>query len=78
MTGVPTIAELGQAMSQSVQRHRRRGPLALLATDPTLYDRVSTYAALGYSTLTVGVFRDWGEAEQWLTAQAKAIEQGGV
>jgi len=78
MTGAPTIAELRQAMSQSVQTHRRRGPLALLATDPALYDRAYTYAALGYSTLTVGVFRDWGEAEQWLTAQAKAIEQGGA
>jgi hypothetical protein len=78
MTGEPTIAELRQALSQSAQTHRRRGPLAILATNPALYDRACTYAALGYSTLTVGVFRDWDEAEQWLTAQAKAMEKGGA
>jgi hypothetical protein len=69
MTGAPTIAELRQAFTQSAQTHRRRGPIAILATDPALYDRACTYVALGYSTLTVGVFRDLDEAEQWLTAQ---------
>jgi hypothetical protein len=36
------------------------------------------YAALVRATLTVGVFRNVDEAEQWLTAQAKAIEKGGA
>jgi hypothetical protein len=70
MTGEPTIAELRQALSQSAQTHRRRGPIAILATDKALYDRACTCAAVGDSTLTVKVFRDLDEAEQWLTAQA--------
>jgi hypothetical protein len=36
-----------------------------------------SYAVLGRSTLTIEVFRDRDEADQWLTAQAKAMEQGG-
>jgi len=51
----------------------------LLATDPALYGRLCTCAALGRSTtLTIEVFREWDEAEQWLTAQAKAMEKAGV
>jgi hypothetical protein len=30
-----------------------------------------SYAALGRSTLMVDVFREWDEAEQWLTANLK-------
>ena len=53
------------------------GPVALLATNPTLYGRLCE--ALGRSTtLTIEVFRDRREAEQWLTAQAKAMEKGGA
>jgi hypothetical protein len=44
---------------------------ALLATEATLYGRLCTYAALGRSTLTIEVFRDVNEAEQWLTAKLK-------
>ena len=73
MTGEPTIAELRELMSEASRRHlgqAPRGPVALLATDPTLYDRLCTYSALGRSTaLTIAVFRDRAEAEQWLTAQ---------
>jgi ribosomal protein S28E/S33 len=73
MTGEPTIAQLRELMSEAASRHlgqAPRGPVALLATDPTLYDRLCTYAALGRSTaLTIGVFRDRAEAEHWLTAQ---------
>jgi hypothetical protein len=74
MTGEPTIAHLRQFMSQAALINRPRGPVAILATDPVIYGRACTYAALGSATLTVGVFRDWDEAEQWLTAQTK--EQG--
>jgi hypothetical protein len=72
MTGEPTIAELRELISEAARRHlgqAPRGPVALLATDPTLYDRLCTYAALGRSTLTIGVFREREEAEHWLTAQ---------
>jgi hypothetical protein len=70
MTGAPSLADLGQAMNQAAQTHRLRGPIAILATDPEVYGGARAYAALGHPTLTVGVFRDWDEAEQWLTAQA--------
>ena len=61
----------------SVRVEGPRGPVALLATDPTLYSRLCRYAALGrLTTLTIDVFRDRSEAEQWLTAQAKAMERG--
>jgi hypothetical protein len=72
MTGKPTIAELRQLMSVAAelrQGEEPRGPVALLATDPTLYGRLCTYAALGRSTpLSIEVFRDRSEAEQWLIA----------
>src|ERR1700730_10040618 len=75
VTGQPTIADLGQIMSQAAARRRGEGPhgpVAFLATEPTLYGRLCTYAALGRSTrLTVEVFRDWNEAQQWLTLKLK-------
>jgi ribosomal protein S28E/S33 len=71
MTGEPTIAELRELMSEAARRHlgqAPRGPVALLATDPTLFDRLCTYAEFGRTAaLTIAVFRDRAEAEQWLT-----------
>jgi hypothetical protein len=79
MTGEPTVADLRQLMSVAAelrQGEEPRGPVALVATDSTLYSRLCTYAALGRSNaLTIEVFRDRAEAEQWLTAQAS--EKGG-
>jgi hypothetical protein len=69
MTGVPTIADLRQSLSQSAQVNRPRGPIAILATDPVIYGRACTLATLGRATLTVEVFRDPNEAEHWLTAK---------
>ena len=72
VTGHPTVADLRQIMNAADTRPRgegTRGPLALLATDPGLYGRMCTYAMLRESTLTIEVFRDLGEAEQWLTAR---------
>jgi hypothetical protein len=81
MTGEPTVTDLRQIMSEAAARlpgEGARGPVALLATEPTLYGRLCVYAALGRSTtLTIEVFRDRAEAEQWLTAHAEAIEKGG-
>ena len=75
VTGQPTFAELGQIMSQAAARRQGEGPhgpVALLATQPTLYGRLCRYAALGRSTrLTIEVFRNWGEAQQWLTVNLK-------
>jgi hypothetical protein len=72
MTGEPTIADLRELMSEAARRYLGQaphGPVAFLATDPTLYGRLCTYAALGQSTaLTIGVFRDLDKAEEWLTA----------
>jgi hypothetical protein len=75
MTGQPTFADLGQIMSQAAARRQGEGPhgpVALLATEPTLYRRLCKYAALGRSTrLTIEVFRRWDEAQQWLTVKLK-------
>ena len=75
VTGEPTFADLGQIMSQAAARRQGEGPhgpVALLATQPTLYGRLRRYAALGRSTrLTIEVFRTLGEAQQWLTVQLK-------
>jgi hypothetical protein len=72
MTGAPTVADLRQLISEAAGRlpgEGARGPVALLATDPTLYSRLCTYAALGRSnTMMIEVFRDGRDAEQWLTA----------
>jgi hypothetical protein len=75
MTGEPTVTDLRQIMSEAAelgQGEGPRGPVALLATDTALHGRLCTYAALGRKTrLTIGVFGDRADAEQWLTAQTK-------
>jgi hypothetical protein len=78
MTDEPTIADLRASMSYAAQTRRPRGPIAILATDPAVYGRACTYAALGRSTtLTIGVFRDRTEAEQWLTDTRKGERSDG-
>src|SRR6266851_6019194 len=76
MTGRLTLAELRPILGRASQRHAAaRGPVAILASDPLMYDLARSYAALGRSTLTIEVFHDRDEAETWLTAHArKAIE----
>src|ERR1700694_5965133 len=75
VTGQPTFADLGQIMSQAAacrQGEGPHGPVAFPATEPALYDRLCTCAALGRSTrLTIEVFRNWDEAQQWLTVKLK-------
>jgi hypothetical protein len=78
MTGKPAIDDLRQFLSEAARTTEPRGPLALLATDPVIYGRACTYAALARATLTVEVFRNLDEAEQWLTAQTKATPKGGT
>jgi len=73
MTGEATVADLRQLMGEpDRQDEGLRGPVALLVTDQALYRRLCLYAALGRSaTLTIGVFRDAGEAERWLTSKVE-------
>ena len=78
MTGEPAIDDLRQFLSEAARNIQPRGPIAILATDPVIYGRACTYAALVRATLTVGVFHNVDEAEQWLTAQAKPMEKGGA
>ena len=73
LTGTPTLADLRQFMRQDAQDHPgagRRGPIAILATNPLVYGLACSYAALGRSKMTIRVFRDVEEADTWLTAQA--------
>jgi hypothetical protein len=71
MTGRLTLAELRPVLGRGLQSRSaaRRGPIAILATGPLVYDVACSYAALGRSTLTIEVFHDSDEAEQWLTAK---------
>jgi ribosomal protein S28E/S33 len=75
ITGHPTSADL-RLLSESSGRYlgqAPRGPVALLAADPTLYGRLSTYAAhVQSAAMTIGVFLERAEAERWLTAQEEA------
>jgi hypothetical protein len=65
LIGQPTFAELGQIISQAAACRQGEGP-------PALYGNLCTYAALGRSTrLTIEVFRNWDEAQQWLTVKLK-------
>jgi hypothetical protein len=72
MAGRLTLAELRPILGRTSQSRSgaRRGPIAILATAPLVYDVACSYAALGRSTLTIEVFRDADEAEQWLTAKS--------
>jgi hypothetical protein len=71
MAGRLTLAELRPILGRASQSRSaaRRGPIAILATAPLVYDVACSYAALGRSTLTIEVFRDPDEAEQWLVAK---------
>jgi hypothetical protein len=68
LIGKPSVAELRRFSSLDAQ-HRPHGPEAIVTSNPILYALACTYAALGRSTLTIEVFRDAKEAEQWLTAR---------
>ena len=72
MTGQPTLADLLEVMDEAMSRGpagRPRGPVALLATSPSLYEIAGKYAALGHATFMIHVFRDLDAAGQWLAAE---------
>jgi hypothetical protein len=69
VAGHPTVAELRDLMSQASVHPMtagRPGPIALLANEATLYNRLCTYAALTQGKLTLEVFREADEADRWL------------
>ena len=68
VTGWPTVPDL-RLFNQLDAEHRPHGPEAILTVNPTMYGLACTYAALGRSRLRIEVFRDAGEAAQWLAAQ---------
>jgi hypothetical protein len=47
-----------------------------MATDSIIYGQTCIYATLGRATLTLEVFRELDNAEEWLTAEAR--QQGGT
>jgi hypothetical protein len=76
VTGHPTMDDLRQILIEAAtldQGERGRGPVALLATEPILYGRLCAYAALGRPMFTIEVFRNWDEADLWLTGGARKV-----
>jgi hypothetical protein len=71
MIGRPALADLREIATEAAAREAgevQRGPVAILATDPTHYNLACAYAALRKSTL-IEVFRALDEAKYWLTAK---------
>ena len=73
MTGHPTLANLREMMGHAASRpaEQPRGPVAIVATDPILYDVACTYAALGRSRLRIQVCSDLNEADLWLADETR-------
>ncbi len=74
MTGHPSLADLREMMEQAASRRLSeapRGPVAILVTDPAIYSAACSYAALGRSRLTIQMFRDFDDADRWLTRETK-------
>jgi hypothetical protein len=70
VTGRPTVGDL-RLFNRLDTEHRPHGPEAILTSSPILYGLACTYAALARSALRIEVFRDIGEAAQWLAIHAK-------
>jgi hypothetical protein len=69
MTGVPALPELRQiatADATNGEASERRGPLAVVVTDPVLYAKACAYQTLAGSARPIEVFRDREAAEFWL------------
>jgi hypothetical protein len=72
MTGRRTFRDLRQLVTEAAARdtdQSRRGPLAILVTNPDHYIMACAYAAIRQRTRTVEVFRALDEAEQWLAGK---------
>jgi hypothetical protein len=74
MTGRPTIRDWRDILTEAAAHDTgqvRRGPLAIIATDPAHYVAACAYAELRQRTRTTGVFRWPEEAERWLMARQR-------
>jgi hypothetical protein len=72
MTGRPTPSDLREFMkleSGTDSEQRSRGPLAIVATDATIYSAACVYALMGRSKRKIEAFRDRGDADRWLAEQ---------
>jgi hypothetical protein len=75
MTGRPTAADLREFMkmeSGTDSEKRPRGPLAIVATDATIYSAACVYALMGRSKRKIEAFRDRNDADRWLSEQTIA------
>jgi hypothetical protein len=72
MTGRPSLDDVKKIFSLAAQpgpSGESRGPLAVLVTDPVVYNMACAYMALGVSTRKIEVFREHGDAVHWLGHQ---------
>ena len=72
--GHPSIAELKEIMAKVASVGASmppRGPVALVTVDPSFYEAGCAYAAMWRMTLRVDVFRDFGEAVEWLVLEMR-------
>ena len=70
---LPTVEEMERTLGRidAVAGGRRRGPVAIVTTDPALFDMARVYATGGKFAVVatrVRVFRDVEEARTWLDA----------
>jgi hypothetical protein len=68
MTGVPSfdsLRHIADAATRPGRDHQRRGPLAILTTDPAHFGMACTYAALSKGR-DIDVFSDPSDADLWL------------
>ena len=71
VTSLPSIGELRPIMelARSGGPNDTRGPLAIVAVNPTLYGISCAYAALAQPRGRVQVFRDRDDAKEWLASR---------
>jgi hypothetical protein len=77
LKGHPNVTDLKAYMERDAQppagENGPRGPVAILTFDPDVYSIACTYKALGRSSMTIEVFRDWTEADHWLVAHTSLV-----
>ena len=68
MTGQPPIADMRMFMNQEQpgSSEQPRGPIAVIVSDPVLYNTSCIYAAMGKMKFSMSVFRDAVEVDEWL------------
>jgi hypothetical protein len=71
----PTTADVQRILDQVTTlsaTHGRRGPVAVVATDPALFGMARVYAALSdMAAGEIGVFYEIARAEQWLAERTR-------